>query len=60
MKYTKPGITREKFSLLPLAMTPDVNSIQEGPVTEEDDPFYENGLNTVSNAFGEVFDFSQK
>ena len=60
MKYTKPGITREKFSLLPLAITPEVASL---PITEENDPTYEpddNGAGTLSSAFGEVFDFSNK
>ena len=58
MKYAKPGITLEKFALTNPVL-PDAASIQDGPVIEEDDPFYETTSN-IGNAFNDVFDFSQK
>lgn len=58
MKYAKPGITLEKFALTNPVL-PDAASIQDGPVTEENETVIETS-STLSNAFGEVFDFSQK
>lgn len=59
MKYTKPGITLEKYTLAESVMA-EVTSIinpeeEPTPVIEENDPSAE-----FKSAFGEVLDFSNK
>ena len=57
MKYEKPGITLELFSMTD-PILPDASSLEDNPILEGNDPVY--GNNKLSDAFSEVFDISQK
>lgn len=64
MKYERPGITLEKYTLSEPVMagaasaidpTTDPTQPEKGPVIEENDPFQE-----LKGAFGDVLDLSKK
>ncbi len=59
MKYTKPGITLEKYTLAESIMADTSSIVEDGPVIEEDDPTLETS-SSVSTAFSDVLDFSNK
>ena len=63
MKYTKPVITLEKFALGNQLFTASSSLTEDGPVIEdngsEGGPYIET-QSSLGNAFGEVFDFSQR
>lgn len=59
MKYTKPGITLEKYTLAESIMADTSSLVEEGPVIEPNDPTITTE-STISTAFSDVLDFSNK
>ena len=59
MKYTKPGITLEKYTLAESIMADTSSVIEDGPPMEEEEPEL-NIQSTISTAFSDVLDFSNK